>query len=311
VLMRDVLDHLHAMSRLKAAGDQADLGEAAETQARLQALADDQTLASLARLWKVALGGLEDVRVAPDPVSAAEMAMIRLMAAADLPSPEEAARLLAGQGPAGAAPSAGPDGAASGAPTHSERAPGPQAQTIAQPAPALSEPPPPADARLASIDDLAEMIDAAREIRLLVDVQRYVRLVAIDAGKLVFEPADGAPQDLSTRLAQFLKDQTGDRWLVDGRSQSRGQETLEERRLREREENLEAARRDPAIQKALDVFPDAALVSIIEPPAHTHETQSAPPRAPAQETEDERSRRPDEAGPGNAKENGRSSGAPG
>ena len=279
VLMRDVLDHLHAMSRLKAAGDQADLGEAAETQARLQALADDQTLASLARLWKVALAGLEDVRVAPDPVSAAEMAMIRLMAAADLPSPEEAARLLAGEKP-GSAPASVQTAAASEAETQSS----PDTRAQAEPAPRPAQAEDRAGAPLRTIDDLAEMIDAAREIRLLVDVQRYVRLVAIDAGKLVFEPADGAPEDLSTRLAQFLKDQTGARWLVDGRSQSRGQETLEERRLRQREESFEAARRDPAVRKALDVFPNAELLDISEPPVQTPEPENELVDAPARET---------------------------
>ncbi|MFW6412998.1 MAG: DNA polymerase III subunit gamma/tau, partial [Oceanicaulis sp.] len=92
VLMRDVLDYIHAMSRLKAAGPDADLGEAKETAQRLYALSDAQSLAGLGRLWKTALTGLEDVRSAPDPVSAAEMAIIRLMAAASLPSPEDAAR---------------------------------------------------------------------------------------------------------------------------------------------------------------------------------------------------------------------------
>ncbi|MEO1040172.1 MAG: DNA polymerase III subunit gamma/tau [Pseudomonadota bacterium] len=284
VLVRDVLDHLHAMSRLKAAGPEADLGEAAETQARLQALADKQTLASLARLWKVALGGLDDVRVAPDPVAAAEMAMIRLMAAADLPSPEDAARLLSGQPPKEAATAPAPE---RGAPATD---PGPQAlaDPVAATPPAALQPettlapivqpgsggtPPSAPApdgreeagaSLHTIDDLADMIDAAREIRLLVDVRRFVRLVALDAGKLVFEPADGAPDDLSNRLAAFLKEQTGARWLVDGRSQSRGGETLEERRHRLREEKLEAGRRDPAVQKALELFPGAELLEMHE-----------------------------------------------
>src|SRR5690606_26801849 len=50
---------------------------------------------SLTRLWKTALSGLDDVRSAPDPMAAVEMSVIRLMAAASLPGPEDAARLIA------------------------------------------------------------------------------------------------------------------------------------------------------------------------------------------------------------------------
>ena len=39
------------------------------------------------RLWQMLLKGLQDVDVAPDPREAAEMALLRLIHAADLPDP--------------------------------------------------------------------------------------------------------------------------------------------------------------------------------------------------------------------------------
>ena len=48
--------------------------------------------ARIHRLWQMLLKGLQDVDVAPDPREAAEMALLRLIHAADMPDPASAAR---------------------------------------------------------------------------------------------------------------------------------------------------------------------------------------------------------------------------
>ncbi|TGY92837.1 DNA polymerase III subunit gamma/tau [Marinicauda pacifica] len=280
VLMRDVLDYLHAMSRIKAVGEDAEIAEARETIETLSALASKTSLAGLTRLWKTALSGLDDVRNAPDPVSAAEMAIIRLMAAASLPSPEDAARLLAG-GVTGAASGAG--AAAPQAP-----APGPQGQAGAP------EPEPEAEAEAddatgpASLDELVALVDRERDIALKRDVERYVRPVTVRAPKLIFEAAKGAPSDLGGRLSAFLQEQTGARWLVDGNADARGGETLHERRVREHRETLERAERDPAMVRLLTLFPGAELLSVEtpQPPAAGADAMDAPADAdqPSEDT---------------------------
>ena len=245
VLMRDLLDHLHAVSRIKAACPSADLGEAQETVDRLAKLAEAHSLASLGRLWKTALTGLEDVRNAPDPVSAAEMAVIRLMAAASLPSPEDAARLLAGVAPSGggANPSTGPGGAPSG----------PQASYVA-PEPEFHGP--------KDLDALIALVDEARDIGLKLDIERCFRPVSIKPGAIVFEPTQNAPSNLGGRIAAFLQEQTGERWLVDSKPKSKGGETIAERRERQHEERMDAVRRDPAMVKALTLFPGAEILTV-------------------------------------------------
>jgi DNA polymerase-3 subunit gamma/tau len=252
VLMRDLLDHLHAVSRIKAAGKDADLGEAQETVDRLAKLAEAHSLASLGRLWKTTLTGLDDVRNAPDPVSAAEMAVIRLMAAASLPSPEDAARLLAGIAPSGggANPKTGPGG---------EAPSGPNAAHAPEPEP---EPVGPKD-----LDAMMEMIDAARDIGLKLDVERCFRPVSMKPGAIVFEPTENAPSNLGGRIAAFLQEQTGERWLVDSKPNTKGGETIAERRARQHEERMDAIRRDPAMIKALTLFPGAEIITVDEAPA--------------------------------------------
>jgi len=246
VLMHDLLSHLHAISRIKAAGPTADLGEAQETVSRLTKLAEAHSLASLGRLWKTALTGLEDVRNAPDPVSALEMVLIRLMAAAGLPGPEDAMRLLPGR----VEPShrAKPD-------TDSQSAPsGPQARTAA-----LESIGP------KTLDGLIALIDEAREIELKLDVERCFRPVTIKPGAIVFEPTDDAPSDLGQRIAYFLEEKTDQRWLVDAKPQTRGSETIAERRRREHEDRMQSAQRDPAIVKARALFPGAEILAVDKP----------------------------------------------
>lgn len=271
VLMRDVLDYLHAMNRLKAAGSGAAIGEAAETIARLTTLADSHSLASLSRLWKTALSGLEDVRSAPDPMAAVEIAIIRLMSAASLPGPEEAARLIAAMAQGASlpsAPSSAPSAAPSDAPSASASAPEDDGEAEAE-SPDHGEGP-------QSLADLIAMIEAEREVLLKDQVERFVRLVSIGKGKLVFEAAQGAPDELSGRLAAFLQAQTGQRWLVDSRGRAPGVETLRQRSRRETEERRERAMRDPAVVKALTLFPGAELEAIIAP-----EPRPAPSVEPA------------------------------
>jgi DNA polymerase-3 subunit gamma/tau len=58
----------------------------------------------LARTWQMLLKGLSETRAAPSPLAAAEMVLVRLAYAADLPSPADAVRQMRGEaGPAGQA----------------------------------------------------------------------------------------------------------------------------------------------------------------------------------------------------------------
>ena len=50
------------------------------------------------RLWQMLLKGLQDVAVAPDPREAAEMALLRLIHAADMPDPAALMARLSGEG---------------------------------------------------------------------------------------------------------------------------------------------------------------------------------------------------------------------
>ena len=277
VITRDLLDFVHALSRVKAAGAGADLGEAADTVERLSKLADAQSLGQLTRLWKILLTGLDDVRNAPDPLAAADMTVLRLAAAASLPGPEEAARILAGH-PASPAPAPAPasGGEAPGKPEPASMAPAdrmPEARPEPAPAPqTVFEPVSPPDRTRPegevpvdgpeTFEALIELLREKRDIALQTDVERYVRPAGFKPGSFTYQPEPDCPADLGQRLAKRLLEWTGARWAILASGDAQGGETWAERRKRLEAERLEQARRDPAVAEALRLFPGAEILAV-------------------------------------------------
>ncbi|WP_417490978.1 DNA polymerase III subunit gamma/tau [Maricaulis sp.] len=275
VITRDLLDYVHAISRVKAVGSGADLGEAADTVQRLAAIAESQSLAQLTRLWKLLLTGLEDVRKAPDPLAAAEMTLLRLVAASMLPPPEDAARLLASQ------PPAAPDREAPGKP---EPAAAPASSGAVMPAvpvaEAAAEPLAMAQGP-ASFEELIAMLQERRDIILQLDVERCVRPVSFKPGAMTYQPAEDAPSDLAQRLSKRLQEWTETRWMILADANAKGGETWSERRQRGKQERMAAVRSDPAVEEAMRLFPGAEIVRVIEAarPDDTDDTSQAENRA--------------------------------
>jgi DNA polymerase-3 subunit gamma/tau len=275
VITRDLLDYVHATARVKAAGPGADLGEAADTVARIVTLAEGQTLGQLTRMWKILLTGLDDVRNAPDALAAAEMTVLRLASAASLPPPEDAARLLAGM-PRATSPASGageapgkPEPAAASATGSASAAmdrdaaahralSAPEAVAqVEQDAPAISGP--------QTWEALMDLLREKRDIGLQSDVERYVRPAVFKPGSFTFQPIEDAPRDLAQRLSRRLLEWTGERWMILADGSLEGGETWSERRLRLKAERLEAARHDPAVTEVMRLFPGAEIVKIRDP----------------------------------------------
>jgi len=276
IITRDCLDYVHALTRVKAAGPDVDLAEAKETIARLVTISDNLSIAQLTRLWKILLVGLEDVRRAPDPLTAAEMTLLRLGSAASLPSPEDAAKLLRGdEGAASPAPKpepAPPVDTPSVAPV-AEAEPAPAPAAVVQESSDVEAPVPDIKDAPASLEEMVEAMTDRADAALRSEMMRFIRPVSFKPGKIVFEPAEHAPTDLAQRLAKRLQDWTGVTWAVMATHDSRGGETMRERHKREEREHVERVSRDPVVQQALRIFPGAEVVEVRRPaPTETDET---------------------------------------
>jgi len=84
IVMRDLLDLSHEVSRTKMLGDDATYDAAPDQIKRLKALAEKLTLGQLTRIWQILLKAHTEVRLAPAPLAAAEMALLKLSTASDM-----------------------------------------------------------------------------------------------------------------------------------------------------------------------------------------------------------------------------------
>src|SRR5262249_22281509 len=118
VILQDLLELTHWVTRLKVAPE-AGANSADSERKQGLAMAQKLSMASLTRAWTLLMKGLQETLNAPSPVRAAEMALIRLCYAADLPSPSDALKALQnGSGSVAAggapAPAAAPRGGGNG-----------------------------------------------------------------------------------------------------------------------------------------------------------------------------------------------------
>ncbi|MBJ7446883.1 MAG: DNA polymerase III subunit gamma/tau [Brevundimonas sp.] len=238
----DLLEHCHAASVAKMLGPQATRLPNDQAQA-LTALGAVLSAGTLARVWQMLLKALDEVRRAPSPADAVEMAIVRLAYAADLPGPEEALKAL-GDGepmPGGQAPRGGGGGGG-----------GASAQLAARPvaAPAFPDP--------QTFEQVVALIGEKREVGLQMDVQRYVKPVAFKPGAITYESAPGAPVDLARKLSSRLRDWTGRTWLIAANGQGGGETMIEIDRRRRSQERAEIEA-DPFVTAVMAAFPGAVI----------------------------------------------------
>jgi DNA polymerase-3 subunit gamma/tau len=258
-VMLDLMDHCHGASVAKAIGPQA-LIMPKDQSARLAAVGAAVSAGTLSRLWQLTLKAYEEVRRAPDAAAAADMALIRLAYAADLPGPEEALkRLQAGEpaSPAGPGPHAGPSGGGGsvaaqggGGTTVARGFAAPQPQSSTEPVAVLN-----------TFEEMLALIEKKRDIALKLDVERYVRPISFRPGAIEYEPAPGAPANLAQRLVGRLKDWTGERWLIAAQGGG-GAESLWERQKREEREVRKQIEQDPFVLAVMQTFPGAEIVGV-------------------------------------------------
>ncbi|MFO7920710.1 MAG: DNA polymerase III subunit gamma/tau [Nioella sp.] len=266
-VLRDLAELTHWLSVINITPEAAeDPTIGPEERARGRSLAERLSMRVLARTWQMLLKALEEVALAPNAMMAAEMALIRLTHVADLPPPEDLVRRLkdATPPPAPAGPSGPPGGGAAPAPETGGQAPqasAPRGGAHGTTATALAEAPDTALAHYPSFDSVVALIEANRDIKLLVEVKTCLRLVSYSPGRITFQPTDRAPRDLAPRLAQSLKTWTGVRWTVSVAGEGGG-DTIEEAETAKARALEDEALDHPMMQAVLARFPKAKVTQI-------------------------------------------------
>jgi DNA polymerase-3 subunit gamma/tau len=248
-VLQDLLEITHWLTRIKVAPEAAEgFGVAQQEVARGRALAAGLSMAVLARAWQMLLRGLDDVRLAPSPLLAVEMVLVRLAYAAELPPPSELARQLAEPPDAEAerpAPALPPDPAAVSATRMSATG---APQTPVAPA---------------SFAEAVALFERFGEPMLHGWLYQTARLVHFEPGRIELRLAPGTPSDLAKRVAAALERWTGQPWLVGVADDDRpAAPTLAEQAAASRRQHIEALAEDPRIKPVLEHFPGAAIVDV-------------------------------------------------
>jgi DNA polymerase-3 subunit gamma/tau len=254
---------------------------------------------ALTRAWQMLLKGLLEVRDATRPIQAAEMALIRLSYAADLPPTDKLVRdLLDANVPSRNSLSAsGAEGKGEGAFRDQKTEIRNQKEEFAPRVPASGLRVPSADAPLTpsfspmgerenlglatapklevaampafrTLEDLAAFAAQKGAPVLKVQIENHMHLIRLEPGQVEFRPAENAPRGLAADLAQKLKDWTGARWVVSVAREG-GAPTIAEARRAAAQAKLDSVAQEPLVRAVLDRFPGAEIVRVTDRQADT------------------------------------------
>jgi DNA polymerase-3 subunit gamma/tau len=281
VVLADLAEFTHFVTRVKvvpAVADDISLAESERTRGR--AFAAALSMRVLSRTWQMLLNGIAEVQAAGRPIAAAEMVLVRIAYVADLPTPDKAIRSLDGNGSGVARPSGnGGAGAVPSAPQAQAqrfdppRGGGPRAMVQARPAgDPIAQPAqrPQAESGLviATFSELVALAASKRDLQIKAALERDMRLVRCEDGRLEIALEAGASKTLVNDLSRKLQQWTGKRWMVVVSAEP-GAATLRSQAEAKQAELETGVRADPLVQAVLGRFPGAEIVGVRGPGGET------------------------------------------
>jgi DNA polymerase-3 subunit gamma/tau len=271
VVLSDLAEFVNFVTRVKivpATADNVAFGETERLRAR--DFAAKLSMRVLSRMWQMLLKGITEVQAATRPAAAAEMVLVRIAYVADMPTPDEAIRMLEQNG--GASPvvgSAAPRSAPAATSSSMQSSPRTSSatRTSAEPSPRPHMTEPIADAQSAPVlklNSFAELVALAAEKRDLMTktaLEADIRLVRIEDGRLEVALERSAARSLINDLSRKLEQWTGRRWTVIVSNEA-GQPTLRSQAQLKQSERERSAESDPRVKEVLARFPGAKVVEV-------------------------------------------------
>jgi DNA polymerase-3 subunit gamma/tau len=250
-------EFVHLVTRIKLVPDAADDASLTpEERTRGKEFAQALSIPVLTRSWQLLLKGLREVKDSPRPLVAADMVLVRIGYAADLPTPDEALRKLAAAASSEPQDKSWPrDTGAGGRGPVAAAALAPRSVALPQ-----SEPSKPA-LTLSCFEDVVALAGRNRDIQLKLALERDVHLIGFEQGRIEFSLGPAASPQLAQTLMIRLQEWTGIRWAV-VISSAPGAPSLKEREEARAHELLRGVRAEPLVQRALAAFPGAEIVGV-------------------------------------------------
>lgn len=266
-IVADLCDFTHLVTRIKvvpAAAD--DVSLTPDERIRGAELAQKVPMRALTRCWQILFKGYDEVAGAGNALQAAEMVLIRLAHAADLPTPDELIAKLANQ-PAPQAPliTSPVAGGGNGGP-QAMRQPLSDASPRSELAPAVvPQSRPQALANPRTYPDLVTLAGEKRDLLVKHALEASLRPVSMSDGRLEVALVDGADPGIIQTLHARLKAWTGRTWMVTVATSTEAAPTMREIQRQLEEAQRQEAHQDPLVQAILDAFPGATVRVAVRP----------------------------------------------
>ena len=271
VVLSDLAEFVNFVTRVKIVPATADNVAFSETERlRAREFGSKLSMRVLSRMWQMLLKGITEVQGATRPAAAAEMVLVRIAYVADLPTPDEAIRMIGQNGDAAPVIAAGSAARAPGPGTSAMqsspmRAASPRSGAEASTRPQMAAPETDGQSapalRIANFPQLVALAADKRDLLTKSALEADVRLVRIEDGRLELALERHASRTMINDLSRKLEQWTGRRWTVIVSNEA-GQPTL--RSQNEAAKNLHArtAEADPRVQEVLARFPGTKVVEV-------------------------------------------------
>ncbi len=230
-LMRSLMEFTHRVA-LAQIGDADAPSE--EERAAIGEWAECLSAGQVHRLWQLLLKGHDEVKTAPDPLVSAQMALLRVLHAADMPDPGKLAKQLKDAAMSGAAAVGVTGGATGGGSPNAALAWG-------------------------DLVDRIENSGAPGSLSFASLLKAQVRVISLEPGKLEYNQPKGYDDDIAKQIRQGLQEIIGGRWEV-VRSDAEGAPTFYELAEAVKKAEAERIRNHPLVAATFDAFPDAQMV---------------------------------------------------
>lgn len=265
-VIEDLLDLTHFLTKCKVIPGHAENMALPEIERQQGSeLAAHLSMPVLTRAWQILNKGLYEVQNAPNALHALEMVLVRLLYAADLPTPGDLVKKLKDQPDQTSTVSqSASQNASAGTPagaTAVMAASGNGAQrTVAalqveeQPEKLLAPTP-------QSLIDVVALCHENREPMLAAQVTNNVHLVKFTTGRIELRLTDQAERSLTGTLGKKLSEWTGERWVVSV-SNKDGESTIADQQKQADDQLKAELMQDENVSAIIHAFPGAEIVSI-------------------------------------------------
>ncbi|MDA0995831.1 MAG: DNA polymerase III subunit gamma/tau [Proteobacteria bacterium] len=265
LIVQSMLEIIYLISRTKTLGTiENDLSVSEVESAQIKKIADEVDLTYVSMLWHFTLKGIEELNFMPNPFLSFQMLLIRLAHLKNMPDPQSIMQNSDFDD------------------DEEDKEKTENTSEIIKPEGLISktqikntiqekkEPPKikpeilneiNTNNSIQSFQDLLDLTNKHKEIELKFDLERNVRLVKFEQGKIDISFNENLSKDFIKNISNKLNEWTGKRWII-SLSKDEGETTVYEKKNHQKIELLEQMKQSEIYKKIMATFPDIELIDV-------------------------------------------------